>query len=800
MRKKFLSKIIFLILLLVMVVSVAERDQNIDIPIISDPDMQLPFSAGSVIEQTWQSNIKKISQVNIPYSSDAEFEGEMIVKFITDDGATILADSRKDVVFLEGESGILTFPFQPFNVDIGVRYRIVITYTSPSNEEHIFLSANSNYGGCSIDGNDLNAAVGLTICGTKTASIPFLVIVSFPFWAISFLFMMLWKRKWEDVIGIAFIVVTLILLLAGICGILQESICIIYILSIISVIVAVWIYNRNELQIKDLLSPGLFVFAFLFIVVIINCSSLYLSRSDEFSFWGLAVKDMYYYDSLTKHVDTTVLHTYYPPFMLCIEYFFAYINKFYSDRIIYIGCQMMLISCLIVPCKALVKKPKMMIPAMVTFLIVPLLFYDDIFSTLYTDAALAVFVAYVLICYFKEEMSGFNFLRIVGGLAALTFTKPTGVVLAGLITLVMLGDVFFKQREKREYYVKKMLMPCFLTIIVCSYYLIWQTYLKIPVKADNLGLSNAEKGIDKLAVNTITSVSGMSMGNIVNFLLLRGDEYQYAVLKTFIKTILIGDSFAIGNLSFSYLEMLLLCFLVMWLFAKGLKSNKRKKILRFGILSCLAGICYCGFLLATYLFSFSEREAIYLAHHERYLASWICGVLIAFLALVIDAVVNKEFDKDISADISVFLIMLLVFVAPTEKLIDRRADTTHMDQYAYGYETTAEVARSFGNKAEQIYFVGEGMDNRHMFAYALCPMRVSFSSEVPEYSRWKEELREYQYVFLLNTDDTFKQEYKEIFKESDKIIDASFYRVITDNNDVALQYIGTTKAMQNRQE
>lgn len=799
MKKRLLSNAVFITLFIMIFFAMINRNQSVDIDVITESDTQVVFSVGNILEQTWQSNIKKVSKIVMPYSSEGDFEGEIEVEVLSDDGEKVLASLKQSRAFCKGENDSLTFSFKSFSVDLGKQYRIRLHYTNCSNEGKLLLPANSNYSGCCVDGNEVNKAIGLTVGGIKTSSISFLVLVCFPFFSIALFFMVVWKRKWEDTIGISFILITLVMVLAGMCGILAKSIHLIYILSIVSLLAAVWLYNRNKLEIKDLLSPGLFAFFFFFVFVIINCSSLYLSRADEFSFWGVAVKDMYYYDSLTKHADTVILHTYYPPFMLCIEYFFVYINGFFSDRIVYIGCQLMLISCLALSCKAAVKKAGVILPLIVAFFIAPLLFYEDIFSTLYTDAALAVFVAYVLICYFTEEESGFNYFRIIGGLAAITFTKPTGVVLAGLLTLVMLGDAFCKQWETKKYCIKKLLMQCFLTALVCLFYVIWQVYLKIPVEVSNSAVNAAENVGEETSVNTITSVSGMTFSNIINFITLKGDSYQYDVLKTYIKTFLVGDSFIIGNMSFSFLEILLLFFLFVWLFARSFEGGKKKRILRFGVLNCLAGVLYSAFLMATYIFTFTESEAVYLAHHERYLASWACGMFISLLVLVIHNNVDREIGQNIRGDVCIFLIMLLVVIAPTGKLVDRRADRTHMQQYAYGYEKTAEVARSFGKRAEQIYFVG-GIDSRHMFAYALCPMKVAFSSEAPELSIWEKELKSYQYVFLLNTDERFREEYEKLFEEPDKILDASFYQVKADGNDILLRYIGTTKAMQNREE
>lgn len=803
MKKGLVPNTFFFFLLIILLFAFINKDQNIEIPVISGSDTQIPFTTGSLIEQTWQPNIKKICKISVPYASEADFEGEVKMEFVTDDEKAILADAVTSAVFKKGEKGVLEFSFGSIDVLPGTRYQIRMQYTDFSGDGVVFLNANSNYKGCSINSNAQDGAVGFLITGVKTSKFSFLVMVCFPFLAVSFLLMVFFRRKWEETIGISFILVTLFMLIAGMLGVLEKSIYFIYILAIAGFLVAIWMYNRRAFQLKDLFSFGLFAFVILFLFVIINCASLYVSRADEFTHWGLSVKDMFYYNCLTKHENTVVRHVYYPPFMLLIEYFFVYANGLYSDRIVYMGCQIMLISCLIVSCKVTFNKIKILIPTMVVILAIPLIFYEEIFCTLYVDAALAVFTAYVLICYFSEQMSGFNFLQIIGGLAALTFTKPTGVVFAGLIVLIMLGDVVWRQKRQRFNY-KQLIVPGICMGGVCCFYLIWQGYLQLPVKAAGSSVETVGNLIESSGVRNITSASGITLNKLMDFLMMRGDKYQYEVLGKFLKTILVEDTFSIFNVSFSYLEILFLVFLISWLFGKGLSyPNEDNKIFRFGILGVLSGLAYSTFLLVTYLFSFSQTEALTLAHHSRYLGSWICGSLLVLFVLILEAAANeRERNGDsIKTNICLFLVALFIFSAPTEKLVERRSDTTHMKEYAYGYENVTEIARSFANRGESIYFVGEIIDY-NMFAYAVCPLKVSFAdpSALPELSNWKEELKEYQYVFIMHADDAFNMKYRELFETTDKLQSASFYQVKLENNDVVLQFIGNTKAMKYRQE
>lgn len=812
LKVNLISNLIFLICILAVIGTYIKKDQKIEIPVISGTDSQVVFAAGNIIEQTWQPNIKEICMIKVPYTSQADFEGEVKIEFLSDDRTQLLADAAVQAAFQAGERGTLEFSFKSFDVSPGKRYRIRMQYMNYSEEGSILLDANTNYRGCSIDEITQDKAAGFLVTGIKTNKLSFLTLSCFPFFSIAFLFMVLFRRKWEDTIGLSFILITLLMMAAGMCNILKASISIIYILAILSFGAAVWLYNRNDLQLRDIISPGLFVFAALMVFVIINCRSLYLSRSDEFLHWGLSVKDMYCFDSLTKHEGSVIPLTYYPPFMPLIEYFFTYINRLYSDSVVYIGCQMMLISCLVIACKAAEKKKKVIVPIIVVIMTVPLLFFTDIFSSLYTDAALAIFVVYVLSCYYLEKMSAFNFLRIIGGLAALTFTKPTGVVLAVLIGFMMLGDSVWSMR-KEQIKIKKLLIPGLCIILSCAFFFVWQGYLKVPIKteavmnnavletADNL---SAETAIDntpkEVSVKNIMNASGISVSGIINFLSGEGPEYRYDTVKTYFRKVFLGDSFTMAGISFSCFEVILLVCLLAWLFDKVIICNNRMHLLSFGILGALAGAGYGLFLLITYLFSFSQTEAVSLAHIERYFGSWLCGMMLVFFILALNGIAkegenNCEHER---GNMGIFLIMLLIFVSPTQNLLERRSDVSHMEEYAYAYDKAAEVARSYMKRGDRICFLGE-RTNYKMFSYAICPVKVDHF-DMENLSKWMEKLNEYQYVFILEADSDFKKECGEVFEESEEILDVSFYQVDSNNNDIVLKYIGTTEAIQYRQE
>lgn len=778
------------------------RDISIEIPVVSNPDSRIFLSADSVLEQTWQSNVKKINGIRIPYIVEKDFEAKIRLDFLEDDGITLLAESEIERSFSSGESGTLIFPLKTFKVTPGVRYRIRMQFSNDASEGSVQVGSGTNYAGCSIDGVLQDEAAAFKIAGVKTGRISWMILSFFPFLSFALLLMIVANRKWEETIGISVILSGSILLVSGLFGLLEVGVYLLYLFAVISLLIVIYFYNRREMKLKDIFSTGMVLYTVLILVILVNCSNLYPARPDEFSHWELMAKDLFYYNSFSKHLNSPIQAIYYPPFMSVIEYYFTYINGFFSSSFCYVGYQVVLLSCIIIACKNANKKLKLILPGFFAALAVLLMFYVDAFSTLMVDAVLAVLIAYTLVCYFSEELSTFNILRITGGLAALVFTKPTGVVFAGLITLIMIGDNLLKWFREGKRVLNKLIVPCICTIFVCLLYLIWQLYLSVPVNVEHLHNEAVTESVGQevTAVKDITSASRISIEAIKNLISGQGKEYQYETIGRYVRKILNGNSFKIAAFEFSYMDLLFLLLALSWLGVQTLKDdNDKHNLFRFGFLSVLAGLGYAAFLLVTYVFSFKESEALALAHHERYLASWIGGVLIALWILILmKAAQGKESSTSTIDKWVVFMSVVLIIMSPRDQLLERKSDTMHIEEHWYGYEDMLEIFRSVANKAETLYLVCNdtgGMDYI-MIQDAICPLLADLLpiDNSVNMKEWKEQLKDTQYVLILHADNEFKELYGELFENPDLINDGTLHQVVVSNDELYLHYIGESKA------
>ena len=898
-RKRIRENLCFILLFIAAVFAVIMRNQRGTAPIVSIPDSQIAFSTeNEVLEQTWQPYVRKIAGVSVPYVSASDFESSVELRIYSDDYAELLSQTEIRQAFRKDEEGTLKFEFDTVKVMPGERYRMQLRYVEPLGEGTLRIKSGSNYGGCSIDGGACNEAAAFDIAFYKNSRIFWAFLVFFPFLSFSLLFMTVWNRKWEECIGLSMIIAAAVLYVTGLMEHLMAGMALLYIFAVISFFLAVYFYHKKKMRIKDLLSPSLLIYAVLFLVILLKCHDMRFAKVDEYSQWGMAVKDMFYYQSLAKHIHTTVFIPRYPPFSALIEYFFVFHNGLFTPELVYVGFQTMLLSASMILCAAVGNKWRYLLPSAAVMIAMPAIFFVDAYNCVIVDPLLAVFTAYVLICYFTEELSGFNLLRILGGLFALTLTKDIGVVIAGLLTIIMVTDRLCRPGKSVRKSLKAAILPCLCAVFVLSVFLSWQIYMSIPAKealtggynlqgtaedaetgetalsgeaadvsgttafgtdedsgataseavvnggaavgteagADTEAAAGTEAGTDAEAsapqeeiANEVSfqgtfSASGISLDGILGLFRHEDGGYRYQTIKNFLLEIFDGDTYELGSINVSYVDIFLLMLISIGIFGYFRYWGEHFwEMTSFGIYTFLAGMGYSMVLLLIFLFAFPQTEALLLIGHERYLASFLGGVVSAWAVLILRrAAEREEKHKSHSLTVAFCLTACIAICTPVRHFIVKNEDYKIMDDQVYGYDTIAEILRSFSRKTENIYFVcnGKAGDSYWVFRNTVSPLRNSHTqyniyaseeayqeqkdiwtrngeeiqgtAQIVSCETWAEELRDYQYVFIFHPGEVFGKSYAELFAEPDTIEDGTFYRVNSTDGNIALEYIGKT--------
>lgn len=836
----------FLVLLLGIIIVFVKRYSYLDTAIVSNPDSQIVYNTeDDVLEQTWLPIVKMISGIKIPYYAENSFSCDVQLRVYNDDYSKVLVEAvQTKYNFSEGESGNIEFEFKKIRVIQGERYRIQVSLLNASETGTLRIASGSNYAGCSVAGEEEGQAAALTIISMKYSKIFWLVAVMFPLLAFSTLMMILTGKKWEETVGLSLFMEGIILYCFGLTEHLVWGVETVYVLAFCAMLAAVYFYNKREMELRDLLSPGLWIFIILFGVILVTGNNDYLSVRDELRHWGIAVQDMFYYDSFAKHANSTVILTRYLPFTALIEYLFQFVNGIFSEGILFVAYQTMLLCVSIILCKPLQKKGcnKLLIPIMVTMICVPVIFFNDISGNIMVDSLMAVIVAYVLICYYSEKMSWFNCIRIASALFALTLIKDMGLVLAGVTSFIIFGDVVFEQIREKKMNLKKLFYPIMCVGLILVVFFSWQIYLsyskpdsntnrqqenvaeevsEVVGKNDDMTEENNEV-VEESDDATVISASGVTLEGLKNILTGQGEEYQYQITHNFLIELFDGKTYSFGSLTVSFADILLsIAFLMISLGYFGYWQEDKAEIYVYSGMFILASLCLCIFLQIMYWFTFEMYEAMELTSFSRYLAPYICAIIMTSLYLIIDGIDNSK-EMKFKVQYLIYTLVFGLFISmPVSGILEenKKLEGNTMETLSYGHDEIAEILRSTANRGERVYFVCSNSDgySEYIFRNTICPIvseheywnivstkeiyqeqyeiynedeiTVHNTASVISVSEWEEMLTDCKYLVVFHADELFKKSYKEVFEGLD-ITDGSIYQIINKQGNIKLQLIG----------
>lgn len=844
MKKVLLNNSIFILIVAVMGILFLKRYSYLQIPIVSSPDSKILFHTNDgVMEQTWQPEVKVLAGISIPFLAENSFTGDLQVKVLSDDRSTILAQAVQTMDFQGGERGNIDFQFGKIKIGQGERYRIQLSILNPSEPGALEIPSGSNYGGCSVSGKEIGQAAAFTMIAAKSSRLFWLMAVLFPLFAFSLLMMVVTGRKWEETVATALFLEGIILYLFGMAEHLLWGVNFVYLLAFVVFVVAIYVYNKKEMNLSSLYSAGILVFLVLFGLILIGCKGDWLGMRDDLRHWGIAVRDMFYYDSFAKHMDTTVILPRYLPFTTLIEYFFVYANGSFSEDILLIAFQVMMLCATMIFCELLQKreKKKWLLPVVSAMICIPVLFFPNLSSTIMVDSLMAVIMAYVLICYYSYGMSKFNGSRIGIALCALALIKEIGLVLACAAALIIFGDIFLQGIKKKKVDLKGLLFPVLCVVLVVAVYFSWQVYLNVPVKnsAEKAAYEEAIPGIDPKdqeseaegkaetaqQVESAISASGITLEGLKNIFTGRGEWYQYQVARNFITESMDGETYAVGPVRFSFVDLLIIiAFVIASLAFWEYWGKERARKYIFSGMIVVSGACYCLFLIITYWFTFGMYEAMELTSFDRYLAPYLCAIAMTAVYFVFEGNQYSKWEKKKAGFFVYALTVFLIIIMPIEGLIfeSNRLEENTTQENTYGYDKIAEILRSIAGKGEKVHFICSNSDGyaAYIFRNAVCPVTSEYrnwnivpdqetydrqyeiysddeinvhnKAEIMTQEALENEIKKCKYVVVFHADELFKESYSGLF-EGTVIQDGSVYQVAQKENDISLELVGQTE-------
>ncbi len=599
------------------------------------------------------------------------------------------------------------------------------------------------------------------------------------------------RKRFELTIPVFCLLSVFVLYFFGIFGGLVYGVYTVYGLGILGLLSAVFFAIKNK---TFTFNPGILVFLFFMVLAWWAQKGRLLSSFDEFTHWGLTVKNIYYFDRLPNHAASSVRFPGYPPGTALLQYFFVKGTGAYSDAAIF-SAHNVLYYCLMMPLFQDIKKKGLFktLIAVALVLIVPIVFYADFFTEIYVDAMLGILLAYSLITYFVSEHDVFKTLNISLVLFVLCITKASGKGLAILALLIMLMDGLRFKRETFEPYkqsaVKKacrILCPV-LSVLVAAYS--WKIYLAVTGTSGPWDTSG-------VTLKAITDV----------FALGRGSETHMTIIGNFIKAF-----FEEYTTSFNFVVSLAgsLAVLALLYFGYATTAANKQGIRRFYAfsLSIFTGFFIYAFsLLTLYLFAFSVYEGTLLASFERYVGTY----LIAIFVFIISLIIIKDTDRKKRNALSVLVTLLLIITVNLQPLLDitilRSASVKIAADKVTSMNGIVKV-QQYADIDDKTYIVNPDgtayefyLSNYYITPYQAGRVPWSFGAvpysdedryfEAVSADEWEQTLyQDFQFVYVYDTCGQFELAYGQLF-ENQSVKPQTVYRVEKADGKVLLVEAG----------
>lgn len=438
------------------------------------------------------------------------------------------------------------------------------------------------------------------------------------FWLSIFGYLLLFKKKtklpYELLLPIIFSLIGLTVFLAGILNMMKE------VTILICLIGCIIFFNsviKKEVEFKSIMNINFLIFFIIFLYITIVCSRMNLLHYDNFSHWGLIVKNIFINNKLPNFENPVIEFKNYQPGSACFIYYFGALTG-KSEGSMIIGQNYLLIayffSLLIFTnsSKKVKSKKEYILKIMLVAFYLFMLFGNTAFNDLLVDTLIALMsiCSFGIMYYFRNDLKK-AFIYNLPILVYLFLVKNTGIVLVGFSCL---GLIYLGIKNKQ---VKKSFIYAILTgLITVLFFYIWSKHVSYAY--GNLSLY---------------SKHSLSASNIVSQLQSKGWDRIFEFCDLYFSHFI--DVF--NNIPNIYMIVISLVVILMMIFYKKHRKYFGKCLLM--ILSIY--FMYYLILGVMYLLSMPWAEASYLAGFDRYMLT-IVFLIIGLLLISFINVVMKE--------------------------------------------------------------------------------------------------------------------------------------------------------------
>ena len=542
------------------------------------------------------------------------------------------------------------------------------------------------------------------------------------------------------------------------------------------------IARRAEHPLQYLLTPGTAAFALVAVWLLFSFRGYMFSEWDDFSHWGLAVKNMYLYSALPAGVpQATISYTDYPPASTLFSWLWTVLSGAFNEVDPQRALNMLMLCCLLPAMKDQEwKKPGKAFCTFAVLFVLPLLFGAAAYRTLQVDMLIGCMALYVLYAWFVCGCDAASCAGIAVSLFVLPLVKEMGLAFALLLMVVMAADTLLEAGETRKKHARLLGVFCLATMAGS---LSWKGYVHLHQVAE------------------VWNKSRISLSAMVYLLLGQAHPDAYAILRSFAGALCAPDLWHPSQaVSISFVCWLLLAITgSRWMVHSKAEQGRRLKRLYRLLFGGLTG--YLAVLLCVYLFLFRTDEALNANSLDRYLASYMLP-LIGFTVLFAMNRLGEGLGKPgLHAPLCVLTCMM--FVVNPQTVLHQAVLMHEKNVQVYEQRMQelipADILDQLNPETDHVYYVAvrDSGERYYRAAYQFTPVSIQegmwsawpVADKKAEWSdktavayspdEWMLKLRSdgFTHVYLDLIDERFVKDYACLFESTASICEEQLYRI-----------------------
>ncbi len=229
---------------------------------------------------------------------------------------------------------------------------------------------------------------------------------------------------------------------------------------------------------------------------------------DDLSHWALAVRNMIALDQHHCVPLSSTTFRGYPPASSLFEYFFARFAGEHWLEAAYFGLDMLMLSCILPAFRCASRKQWWKTLLMgAALMVLPHVFYENAFVSMYVDALLGLVMAWVVFTALRtDRIDTADLVCLCGGAAVLALTKETGMVLVLLAALIIFASRLARSGRPadRAGWIRLLIVPVAILLFALLFRQSWSLYRGMN------GVEAAWNVSTPWSDDAIESVSGVS--------------------------------------------------------------------------------------------------------------------------------------------------------------------------------------------------------------------------------------------------------------------------------------------------